>query len=142
MRPECCRPDIGVTTGRPGCYQLLVAEPQDASQHPLGTGWPPGPWSGPPGPPVLRLAPGALLFPLRIREEEGEEGAVAVNSMCQPGPAGCSEEPQGHEQRRCGFIPQHTSTTAESRALAAVWLCAVQPGVCVLDTLRKTRTKA
>lgn len=67
---------------------------------------------------------------------------MAVSSMCQPGPAGCSEEPQGHEQRRCRLIPQHTCTAAASRALTAVWLCAVHPGVCVLDTLQKTRTKA
>lgn len=81
MRPECCRPDIGVSTGRPGCYWHLVAKPQNASQHPLGTGWPPGPWSGPPGPPVLRLAPGALLLPLRIREELREEG-LWLSAQC------------------------------------------------------------
>lgn len=67
---------------------------------------------------------------------------MAVSSMCQPGLAGCSEEPQGHEQRRCRLIPQHTPTTAMSRALAAVWLCAVQPGVCVIDTLRKKQNKS
>lgn len=69
---------------------------------------------------------------------------MAVSSVCQPGPAGCSEELQGREQTRVRrrLTPQHTSAMAASRALAAVWLRAVHPGVRVLDTLREKQNKS
>lgn len=35
-----------------------------------------------PGPPVLRLAPGALLLPLRIREEERGEEGLWLSAQC------------------------------------------------------------
>lgn len=67
---------------------------------------------------------------------------MAVCSVCQPGPAGCSEELQDREQRRCRLTPQHTSAMAASKALTAVWLQGVHPGVRVLDTPREKQNES
>lgn len=56
-----------------------------------------------------------------LEKVRGRRGP-AVSSVCQPGPAGRSDELRGHEQSRCRLIPQHTSTTAASRALIVGWL--------------------